>query len=59
MVNVGDYISLYQQQREQLHRRYQEKDDYIKQLTQDRLNLQVNPMIECLTKTFLFFFREN
>ena len=38
----GDYISLYQQQRQQLHRRYQEKDDYIKQLTQDRLNLQVN-----------------
>jgi len=37
---IGDYISLYQQQRQQLHRRYQEKDDYIKQLTQDRLNLQ-------------------
>ncbi|CAF1055234.1 unnamed protein product [Adineta steineri] len=37
---IGDYISLYQQQRHQLHRRYQEKDDYIKQLTQDRLNLQ-------------------
>jgi hypothetical protein len=39
---VGDYISLYQQQRQQLHRRYQEKDEYIRQLTQDRLNLQVN-----------------
>ena len=38
---IGDYIYLYQQQREQLHRRYQEKDDYIKQLTQDRLGLQV------------------
>ena len=38
---IGDYISLYQQQRLQLHRRYQEKDDYIKQLSQDRLNLQV------------------
>jgi len=37
---IGDYISLYQQQRQQLHRRYQEKDDYIKQLTHDRLNLQ-------------------
>ncbi|CAF0763475.1 unnamed protein product [Adineta ricciae] len=37
---IGDYISLYQQQRLQLHRRYQEKDDYIKQLSQDRLNLQ-------------------
>ncbi|CAF4764454.1 unnamed protein product, partial [Rotaria sp. Silwood1] len=35
-----DYISLYQQQRQQLHRRYQEKDDYIKQLTHDRLGLQ-------------------
>ena len=38
---IGDYISLYQQQRQQLHRRYQEKDDYIKQLTHDRLGLQV------------------
>lgn len=38
---LGDYISLYQQQRQQLHRRYQEKDDYIKQLAQDRSNLQV------------------
>jgi chromosome segregation ATPase len=38
---IGDYIYLYQQQREQLQRRYQEKDDYIKQLTQDRFNLQV------------------
>ncbi|CAF0852723.1 unnamed protein product [Rotaria sordida] len=37
---IGDYISLYQQQRQQLHRRYQEKDDYIKQLTHDRLGLQ-------------------
>ncbi|UJR33991.1 hypothetical protein I4U23_021406 [Adineta vaga] len=37
---IGDYISLYQQQRLQLHRRYQEKDDYIKQLTVDRLSLQ-------------------
>jgi len=37
---IGDYIYLYQQQREQLQRRYQEKDDYIKQLTQDRFNLQ-------------------
>jgi hypothetical protein len=48
---IGDYISLYQQQRQQLHRRYQEKDDYIKQLTHDRLSLQVeNPRL-------LFFFR--
>ena len=39
---IGDYIYLYQQQREQLQRRYQEKDDYITQLTQDRFNLQVN-----------------
>jgi len=38
---IGDYIYLYQQQREQLQRRYQEKDDYIKQLTQDRFSLQV------------------
>ncbi|CAM2700448.1 unnamed protein product [Rotaria socialis] len=37
---IGDYISLYQQQRQQLHRRYQEKDDYIKQLSHDRLSLQ-------------------
>jgi predicted RNase H-like nuclease (RuvC/YqgF family) len=37
---IGDYISLYQQQRQHLHRRYQEKDDYIKQLTHDRLSLQ-------------------
>ena len=38
---IGDYIYLYQQQREQLQRRYQEKDDYIKQLTLDRHHLQV------------------
>jgi hypothetical protein len=38
---IGDYIHLYQQQREQLQRRYQEKDDYIKQLTEDRIHLQV------------------
>ncbi|CAF4331506.1 unnamed protein product, partial [Adineta steineri] len=37
---IGDYIILYQQQREQLQKRYQEKDDYIKQLTQDRFDLQ-------------------
>ncbi|UJR13376.1 hypothetical protein I4U23_000393 [Adineta vaga] len=37
---IGDYIRLYQQQREQLQKRYQEKDDSITQLTQDRLNLQ-------------------
>ncbi|CAF1017369.1 unnamed protein product [Didymodactylos carnosus] len=37
---IGDYIYLYQQQRQQLHRRYQQKDDYIKQMTQDRFNLQ-------------------
>ncbi|CAF2026785.1 unnamed protein product [Rotaria magnacalcarata] len=37
---IGDYISLYQQQRQHLHRRYQEKDDYIKQLSHDRLSLQ-------------------
>ncbi|CAF0985360.1 unnamed protein product, partial [Didymodactylos carnosus] len=37
---IGDYIYLYQQQRQHLNRRYQQKDDYIKQLTQDRLNLQ-------------------
>lgn len=41
LFGIGDYISLYQQQRQQLHRRYQEKDDYIKQLTHDRLGLQV------------------
>jgi hypothetical protein len=40
-VSIGDYIYLYQQQRQQLHRRYQEKDDYIKQLSHDRLDLQV------------------
>ncbi len=40
-LKIGDYIYLYQQQREQLQRRYQEKDDYIKQLTQDRIHLQV------------------
>ncbi|CAF1093853.1 unnamed protein product [Rotaria sp. Silwood1] len=37
---IGDYIYLYQQQREQLQKRYQEKDIYINQLTQDRFNLQ-------------------
>ncbi|CAF3118489.1 unnamed protein product [Rotaria sp. Silwood2] len=37
---IGDYIHLYQQQREQLQKRYQEKDIYIKQLTQDQYNLQ-------------------
>jgi predicted RNase H-like nuclease (RuvC/YqgF family) len=41
ILKIGDYIHLYQQQREQLQRRYQEKDDYIKQLTQDRIHLQV------------------
>lgn len=41
LISLGDYISLYQQQRQQLHRRYQEKDDYIKQLSHDRLGLQV------------------
>ena len=41
LICLGDYISLYQQQRHHLHRRYQEKDDYIKQLTHDRLGLQV------------------
>ncbi len=40
-INIGDYIHLYQQQREQLQKRYQEKDEYIKQLTQDRIHLQV------------------
>jgi hypothetical protein len=47
VLKLGDYIYLYQQQREQLQRRYQEKDDYIKQLTQDRFYLQVK---------FLFLF---
>ncbi|CAF1189613.1 unnamed protein product [Rotaria sordida] len=37
---IGDYIYLYQQQREQLQKRYQEKDIHITQLTQDRFNLQ-------------------
>ncbi|CAF1177999.1 unnamed protein product [Adineta ricciae] len=37
---IGDYIRLYQQQREQLHKRYQEKDDCISQLTQDKCHLQ-------------------
>ncbi|CAF1031218.1 unnamed protein product [Rotaria sordida] len=37
---IGDYIYLYQQQREQLQKRYQEKDMHITQLTQDRFNLQ-------------------
>lgn len=41
IVKLGDYIHLYQQQREQLQKRYQEKDEHIKQLTQDRSNLQV------------------
>ena len=39
---LGDYILLYQQQREQLQKRYQEKDELIRQLTQDRESLQVN-----------------
>ncbi|CAF1156334.1 unnamed protein product [Adineta ricciae] len=37
---IGDYIRLYQQQREQLQKRYQEKDDCISQLTQDKCHLQ-------------------
>ncbi|CAM4895542.1 unnamed protein product [Rotaria socialis] len=37
---IGDYIYLYQQQREQLQKRYQEKDIYIQQLTHDRMSLQ-------------------
>ena len=37
---VGDYIHLYQQQREQLQKRYQEKDEIIQQLTAERENLQ-------------------
>ena len=41
LIKIGDYIHLYQQQREQLQKRYQEKDEYIKQLTQDRIHLQV------------------
>ncbi len=40
-IKIGDYIHLYQQQREQLQKRYQEKDEHIKQLTQDRIHLQV------------------
>ena len=39
---IGDYIRLYQQQREQLQKRYQEKDDCISQLTQDKCHLQVH-----------------
>lgn len=38
---LGDYIHLYQQQREQLQQRYQQKDLYIQQLTDDQSKLQV------------------
>jgi hypothetical protein len=58
---IGDYISLYQQQRQHLHRRYQEKDDYIKHLTHDRLGLQVNIKNKVLYKKYFLsiYFREN
>jgi chromosome segregation ATPase len=52
---IGDYIYLYQQQREQLQRRYQEKDDYITQLTQDRFNLQVKLKSSFSKKKILLF----
>ncbi|CAF1259524.1 unnamed protein product [Rotaria sordida] len=38
--NDDDYIHLNQQQHEQLQKRYQEKDIYFEQLTQDRVYLQ-------------------
>jgi hypothetical protein len=57
----GDYIYLYQQQREQLQRRYQEKDDYIKQLTQDRFNLQVKLkfFFSKKKKNYFFYLEKN
>jgi hypothetical protein len=42
---AADYISLYQQQREQLQRRYQEKDERIAQLTEQQLELQVRHVL--------------
>lgn len=46
MLSVGDYIHLYQQQREQLQKRYQEKDEIIQQLTAERENLQVRFLVD-------------
>ncbi|CAF4214301.1 unnamed protein product, partial [Rotaria sordida] len=39
-VTFYDYIHLNQQQHEQLQKRYEEKDIYFEQLTQDRVYLQ-------------------
>lgn len=55
MIFVGDYIHLYQQQREQLQKRYQEKDEIIQQLTAERENLQVRFLVDLFCESLEFF----
>lgn len=39
--NLGDYIRLYQEQREQLQKRYEDKDLLIEQVIREKEELQV------------------
>lgn len=48
---------MYQQQREQLQKRYQEKDEIIQQLTVERDHLQVNSSV-IRSKMFYWFLQK-